>query len=113
MNCPSGMRPCLYGQPARTIISLAMEDGHVLARGQLIYLRPQSLRGRRLDDRTVLEGLGGRKLDDDRTILERLDADHVRLLAESAELKDSMQRVVNERRKATEPRAGVARGQAE
>ena len=56
--------------------------------------RPQSLRGRRLDDRTVLEGLGGRKLDDDRTILEGLDADHVRLLAESAQLKDSMRRVM-------------------
>ena len=65
--------------------------------------RPQSLRGRRLDGRTVLEGLGGRKLDDDRTILERLDADHGRLLAEIAQLKDSMQ-LVNELRKATEPR---------
>ena len=52
-----------------------------------------------MDDRTVLEGLGGRKLDDDRTILERLDADHGRLLAEIARLKASMQWVVNEVRK--------------
>ena len=57
-----------------------------------------------MDDRTVLEGLGGRKLDDDRTILERLDADHGRLLAEIARLKASMQWVVKELRKPTEPR---------
>jgi hypothetical protein len=55
-----------------------------------------------LDDRTVLEGLGGRKLDDDRTILERLDADHVRLLTEIAQLKDAMRWVVNELRKTAE-----------
>ncbi len=42
-------------------------------------------------------------MDDDRTILERLDADHVRLLAESAELKDAMRWVVNELRKTAEP----------
>ena len=51
-----------------------------------------------MGDRTV-DGLGGRKLDDDRTILERLDADHVRLLAEIAQLKDAMRWVVNELRK--------------
>ena len=56
-----------------------------------------------MDGRTVLEGLGGRKLDDDRTILERLDADHGRLLAEIARLKDSIQWVVNESRKTAEP----------
>ena len=42
-------------------------------------------------------------MDDDRTVLEGLDADHVRLLAESAELKDAMRRVVNELRKTAEP----------
>ena len=41
-------------------------------------------------------------MDDDRTVLEGLDADHVRLLAESAELKDAMRRVVNELRKTAE-----------